>query len=99
MRRNSRVRWKAAQKIGDFERNELLPELAAAFSSETNAKARAEIELELRLLRDGHIVKPSKPSGFDVTVRIKDGICSGHVTAEAMQEKGIDAIAAEMRNE
>jgi HEAT repeat protein len=96
--KSSRVRWKAAQKIGDLERNELLPELEAAFSSEKNAKARREIELHLRLLRDGHIVKPSTPSGFDVTVRIKGGILSGHVTREAMQEKGIDAIAAELRS-
>jgi hypothetical protein len=95
--KSSRVRWKAAQKIGDFERKEILPELEAAFSRETDSKARGEIELHLRLLRDGHIVKPRKPSGFDVTVRVKNGIRSGYVTEEAMQEKGVDAVAAELR--
>src|SRR5258706_6661383 len=85
--RSARVRWKAAEKIGTFERKELLPQLQAAYASETNSKARAEIEFELRLLRDGYIVEPSTPSGFDVTVRTKNGICSGYVTDDVMREK------------
>jgi hypothetical protein len=96
--KSSRVRWKAAQMVGDFERKEFLPELEAAFSRETNLKARGEIELHLRLLRDGHIVKPSEPAGFYVTVRVKNGISSGYVTEEAMKEKGVDAVAAELRS-
>jgi hypothetical protein len=96
--KSSWVRWKAAEKIGTFERKDLLPPLEAAYSAEKNPKARAEIELEMRLLRDGHIVKPGTPSGFYVTVRMKNGIRSGYVTEEAMQQKGIQAIAAELRS-
>ncbi len=95
--KSSRVRWKAAQKIGIFERKKMLPELESAFLRETNAKARAETELNLRLLRDGYIVKPNASSGFDVTVRIKNGISSSYVTEETMHSKGIDVIVADLR--
>jgi hypothetical protein len=96
--KSSRVRWKAAQKIGDFERTELLTELEAAFLAETNSDARAEMDLNLRLLRDGYIVKPSTPSRFEVTVRIKNGIRTGYVSEEEMQVKGIDVVTRELRN-
>jgi hypothetical protein len=96
--KSSQVRWKAAELVGTFEKKELLPQLEAAYAAERNSKARASIDLVLRLMRDGHIVEPSAPSGFYVTVRIKSGIRSGYVTEESMREKGIEVVAAELRS-
>ncbi len=96
--KSSRVRWKAAQRVGDLEIKKLLPELESAFARETNAKARAEINLHLRLLRDGHILEPSSDSGYRATVRTKDGICSGYVTEQALRQKGAARVAAELRD-
>jgi hypothetical protein len=97
--KSSRVRWKAAQKVHDFERKDLLPQLNAALTRETNAKARAEMELHLRLLRDGYIAERSDRSGFYVTVGFKGSISSRFVSRELMKEKGVDAIATEVRRD
>ncbi len=95
--KSSRVRWKAAEKICDLDRKEFLPQLEGALLREKHPKARASIEFDLRLLRDGYIIRPGSPSGFNVTVRVKDGISSSFVTDEIMQAKGVDAVAAELR--
>ena len=96
--KSSRVRWKAAQRIGEFNKTDLLPELEATFASETNAKARPEIELELLLLRDGYIVSPSTPSRFEVCVRTSHGIRGRFVSAAEMNQKGLATIVAELRD-
>jgi hypothetical protein len=96
--KSSRVRWKAAEIIGRFERKGLLPQLERACLAETNAKAKNVIEFEFTLIRDGYLVKPSEPSGYFVTVRYNHGIRSGYITEEAMHEKGAPAIAHELRD-
>lgn len=95
--KSSRVRWKAAQQAGRFGKTELVPELESAMAAETKEKARAQISLELCLLRDGHIVEPAPDSGCYVTVRVKRGIRTGYISDGEMKAKGIERIAAEFR--
>ncbi|MFI5380665.1 MAG: hypothetical protein ACHRHE_15310 [Tepidisphaerales bacterium] len=97
--RSASVRWKAAEKATTLNRKNLIPEMTAALTAETNAKARREIEFELRLLRDGYILKPASPSGFNVTVPIKNGTCGHWVSEDEMRAKGLDAILSDMRND
>ena len=97
--KSSSVRWKAADKAGVFGIRNLVPDLTAALASEPNEKARKEIELELRLLRDGYVLQPDSPSGYDLTVRVKNGICGRWISEKELKARGIETLAAELRKD
>jgi hypothetical protein len=96
--KSSRVRRKAADWIGRLRKRELLHEWAVALSSERDAKVRSTMDFELRLLRDGYILKPAQGGRFRVTVRTEDGCVKvAPVREESVLTRGIDAIASELR--
>jgi hypothetical protein len=102
--KGANVRRRAAEKAETFDKRDLIPDMAAALSRETNARTRRAIEFHLCLLRDGYQLSPASGSGYDVTVRRKSLIGTTswggrRVSEEEMREKGIDAIAAELRRD
>ena len=96
--RSSRVRWKAADQANRLERANLVAEIIAAMAAETDDKARGSIELHLRMLRDGHWVRPESPGWSSVTARRHDGIASRSVSDEELRSKGLESILAELRS-
>ena len=96
--KSSRVRIKAADWIGRLRKAEFVPELTAALAIEQNAEARSTIEFELRLLRDGYILKPASGGGYNVTVFIEEGgVKSSYVSQETLNKLGIEKIASKLR--
>ena len=95
--KSSRVRWKAVDRANQLERRNLVPEITAALASESDAKARGSMELDLRMLRDGHWVRSESPGRLLVTARLRNGISSRMVSDDELRAKGLDAILAELR--
>ena len=94
--KSSRVRAKAADWAGRHRLKELVPELEQALAAEKNDKARATIEFELRLLRDGYILKTGKDGTVWVTAHSPNGISGRCVEQSEIDQRGIDAIVAEL---
>jgi len=80
-----------------LERRNLVPEITAALAVESDDKARGSMELDLRMLRDGHWVEPESPGRIRVTVRLHNGIRSRTLSDQELQTKGLEAILAELR--
>jgi hypothetical protein len=97
--KSARVRAKAADWIGRLRRKELVPELAGALAAERNVAARATMEFELRLLRDGYILDPAKSGGYNLTVHTQDGTSGRWVDEATLRSEGVEAIAAELRQQ
>lgn len=95
--RSARVRWKAVDRADTLERRNLVPEITAALAVESDDKARRSMELDLRMLRDGHWVRPESPQRIRVTARLHNGIASKTVSEDELQTKGLEAILAELR--
>jgi hypothetical protein len=95
--KSARVRWKAVDRANGLERRNLVPEITAALAVEPNDKTRRSIELHLRMLRDGHWVRPESPGWSWVTARHAKGIASRTVSDEELRTKGLEAILAELR--
>jgi len=74
-----------------------VPEITAALAVESDDKARGSMELDLRMLRDGHWVEPESPGRIRVTARLHNGIASKTVSDPELQTKGLEAILAELR--
>lgn len=97
--KSSRVRRKAADWIGRLRKTELISELTAALATESDSKARATMEFELRLLRDGYILEPEGGGRFRMTVHMDGGgVSSAPVEQDRLSKQGIDAVAAELRS-
>jgi hypothetical protein len=97
--RSAKVRVKAADCIGRMRLRELIPDLEEASRVETNAKAKATMEFELKLLLDGYILERNSDSTLDLTVRIKGGIVGRPVSELELKQRGIEAIVADMIGE
>lgn len=95
--KSSRVRWKAVDRANQFERRNLLPEITAALAAESDEKVRRSMELDLRMLRDGHWVRADAPGWSSVTARLRNGIASRTVSDDEFRAKGLEAILAELR--
>jgi len=65
--KRANVRRKAADWAGCLHIRDVVTDLETAFAVEKNNKAKETIEFELRLLRDGYILKPSGDGVFWVT--------------------------------
>ena len=72
--KSSKVRWKAAYRALRLRIKELVPDLEEAVTVEKDARAKASIEFDLKLLRDGHILTPEPDGTFTVTVPTRRGI-------------------------
>lgn len=94
---SSHVRSKAAERANSLEQRHLVPNITAALEAEQDAKARKSIELNLRMLRDGHWLESGADGQKSITVRTPDGITSKSVTDEEFRMKGIDRIVEELR--
>jgi hypothetical protein len=97
MDKSSRVRWKAVDRANTLERRNLVPEITAALAAESDDKARGSMELDLRMLRDGHWVRPESPGRTSVMARLHNGIASKTVDDDELKSKGLEAILAELR--
>ena len=95
--RSSEVRWKAADRANRLERVNLVPDIMAALAKEPEGKAKRSMELDLRMLRDGHWIRPGSPGWFNVTARMTEGIASRGVSEEELKSKGLDRILVELR--
>ena len=95
--KSSRVRWKAVDRANTLERRNLVPEITASLAAETDDRARRSIELDLRMLRDGHWLRPESPGRTSVTVRLHNGIASKTVDDDELRTRGLEAILAELR--
>lgn len=95
--KSSRVRWKAVDHADRLERRNLVPEITAALASESDDKTRRSMELDLRMLRDGHWVRPHSPGWSSVTARRHNGIASRTVSDDELRSKGLERILAELR--
>ena len=97
--KSSRVRWKAAQQAHVLNRVNLVPDITAALEAERHAKTRESLDLSLKLLRDGYTLEEQKDGRFFLTVSYRGGFCCRYVSANEMKSLGVEAIAAEMRDE
>jgi hypothetical protein len=101
--KSSRVRWKAAEKTQELNLRELVPEMTAALKAETNQRVLKSIEMSLGLLRDGYVFKWTQSLGYQITVPIHKGvykgICGRSVTKKELDERGIEAIAEDLRKQ
>lgn len=95
--KSSRIRWKAVDQANRLARLTLVPEITAALATETNERARRSMELDLRMLRDGHWVRPESAGWSSITVKRRDGVASRRVRDEELQSKGLESILAELR--
>ncbi len=82
--KSSRVRWKAVDRANQLERRNLLPEITLALAAESDNKTRRSMELDLRMLRDGHWVQPEAPGWTSVTARLRNGIASTMVSDDEL---------------
>jgi hypothetical protein len=94
--KSAKVRQKAADWAGRLRMRKLVPDLEAAAARETNAKAKATIEFELKLLRDGYILAPGRDGGFSITTFTKTGTIGRWVSQAELKKRGVDAIVAEL---
>lgn len=95
--KSARVRQKAADWSGRLRLRKITPDLEKAALCEKNVKVRETIDFDLRLLRDGYILKPAKGDRVWVTTFTHEGTISfGYSTAE-LKQRGIEAIIAELR--
>lgn len=95
--KSAKVRGKAADWAGRLRLRDLVPDLEAAFASEKNAKAKQTIEFDLRLLRDGHILKPAVDDGYYLLNAFSSrGVVSKRISRSELDERGIAAIVAEI---
>ncbi len=96
--KSSRVRTKAADWAGRLLVAELVPDLEAAFAKEKHETTKGTLEFELRLLRDGYILEPDEDDDdhFSITVRIPNGTRGGWVSRSELDQRGIQAIVAEL---
>jgi hypothetical protein len=95
--KSSRVRWKAVDRANVLERRNLVPDITAALAAESDDKTRRSMEPDLRMLRDGHWVRPESPGWFSVTARRHDGTASRTVSDDELKTRGLEAILAELR--
>ena len=95
--RSSRVRWKAAQRAFDLHRNPLIREMEAALVAEPDTKARSEIDLSLRLLRDGYRLEATPSGKLLIIVAIRNGTRGRLVSAEELETKGLEQVLREVR--
>lgn len=94
--KSARVRRKTADWAGRLRIHELVPVLEEALAIEKNAKAKATIEFELRLLRDGYILEGARDGGFEVTTFSSDGVAGRWVSRSELKRLGIKAIVADL---
>lgn len=95
--RSAQVRWKAVDRADTLERRSLVPEITAALAVESNDKARRSMELDLRMLRDGHWVQPESPGRISVIARLHNGTAGKTASEDELRTKGLEAILAELR--
>jgi hypothetical protein len=95
--KSSRVRWKAVDRANILERRNLVADIAAALAVEPDDKARRSMELDLRMLRDGHWVRPHSHGWSSVTARLHNGIASRTVSDDELRIKGLEAVLSELR--
>jgi hypothetical protein len=95
--RSSRVRWKAADKANQLDCKHLIPDVQRALQSETNARAKASIELDCAFLRDGYLAKPQGDGSFHISIKLPRGGTCVNVSAKELEERGIEAILSEAR--
>lgn len=96
---SSKVRSKAADWIGRQRLRELVPDLEDALATEKNADARSTIEFELRLLRDGYILKTESDGTVCVTALTPKGCGSRWFEQIEIDRRGIEAIIAEFASD
>lgn len=96
--KSSRVRTKAADWAGRLRVAALVPDLEAAFATEKHEKTKRTIEFELRLLRDGYILRPAGDHRFFVTTHVSNGTASRSVSRSELDQRGIQAIIAELES-
>jgi HEAT repeats len=94
--KSANVRQKAADWAGRLRMRDVVPDLESAAARENNAKTKATIEFELKLLRDGYILEPGPDDGFEVTTFTNNGIASRWIAASELKQRGVDAIVAEL---
>jgi hypothetical protein len=95
--KSAKVRQKAADWAGRLRLRELVPDLEEAAAQEKNAGAAGTIEFELKLLRDGYILKPGSDDGFDVTTFSNNGGVAGRwVRRTELESRGLQAILADL---
>jgi hypothetical protein len=97
--KSANVRRKAADWAGRLRIRQVVPELEAAFAVEKNNKAKETIEFELRLLRDGYILKPEKAGTFCVTAFTPNGCGSRWFKGTEIEQRGMEAIVAEFASD
>jgi hypothetical protein len=97
--KSAKVRWKAADQAGRLRVREIVPELENADAVEKNAKAKEVIGFELKLLRDGYILKRWPDGTLHVTTFTSNGISGHNVSESELQQRGIDAIVAEIASQ
>ena len=94
--RSSRVRIKAADWSGTLRLREMVPDLERASANERDPKTKREIDFALALLRDGYLLRPADHDGFHVVAFFSGGINSRWVSRTELEQRGIEAIAAEL---
>jgi len=94
--KSARVRQKAADWAGRLRSRDMVPDLAEASKVEADPKTRETIEFELRLLRDGYIIEPAEDGVFSITTHSRSGVRGCHVTQATLEQRGIEAIVAEL---
>ena len=98
--KSSRIRAKAADWICTMRIRELVPELERAFAQEGNKTAKKTIEFALKLLRDGYILRPGTDGRFWVTtLRCNGGTIGRSLPRSELDDRGIEAIVAELSND
>jgi hypothetical protein len=95
--KSARVRRKAADRLERLERRDLLPDLEQAMRLEKNAKTRRALQFHQRMLGDGYIVEDRAGGQISVWVRTSEGYSGREVDAATVDEKGIAAVVAELR--
>lgn len=96
--KSSRVRTKAADWTGRLRTRELVPDLEEAMVRETHEGTKETIDFNLRLLRDGYILKETPDDRFSVTTFMQNGIVSRTVSRTELDQRGVETIAAELRS-
>ena len=92
-----RVRWKAAEQANYLLRRDLVPEMEAALAAETHETALGDIELSLRMLRDGHWLEKEQDGSWQLTVRLpRGGITCRGVSADELRTAGLPALVEQM---
>jgi hypothetical protein len=94
--KSARVRAKAADWAGMLRLREIIPDLEEATARERHEETQRTMEFELKLLRDGYILEPGPNDGFNVTTFCRVGITSRWISRSELEQRGVDAVAAEM---